>query len=320
MEKPLVSVSLVTFNQEEYIRKAIESCLNQQTDFDFEIIIHDDASSDGTPGIIQEYSSKYPDKIIPILQTENQFSKGIEVNGKIAIPKARGKYIAFLEADDYWIDPHKLQYQADVLEANPDVAMCFTATKRIFPQDDKKPEIKRFRNHDTICSTKDVILLGGRMVDMGSAVVRKSIYTHVPDWYFYIQIWDLTVPLLALLHGKIKYLDKVTSVYRYNSPSSWTRDNVKNYQRRKDSIKKSIRVTDGFDETTDYKYHKLIVRKIKPMIVELLLLSNNEDESFPTYYERMSRPSRLIYEFFKMIGSFRLWKFYRYTKRLLTGY
>ena len=85
----------------------------QKTTFPIEIIIHDDASTDGTAKIVKEYADKYPDLIVPILQTENQYSQGIKPSQNFVFPRARGKYIAFCEGDDYWTDPYKLQKQVD---------------------------------------------------------------------------------------------------------------------------------------------------------------------------------------------------------------
>jgi len=320
METPLVSVSFVAFNQGAYIRKAIESCLNQKVDFDYEIIIHDDASSDNTRRIIQEYAERFPTKITTILQDENQFSKGHEVNARFNIPKARGKYVAFLEADDYWTDPLKLKTQIALLESKPEVSMCFTATRHIFSDSSRKPKLKRYRKHDAICSIKDVILMGGRLVDMGSAVVRRSMFNQIPDWYFFSQIWDLTVPLLSLLHGNIFYIDKVTSVYSYNVTNSWTQRNVRNLERRKQNIKKSIMVTDGFDETTNYKYHQHIQRKHNSMLIEILLLSKNQDSDYEELYQKLSPLAKIEYRIFSLFGSFRLWEIYRHNKRLITGF
>ena len=320
MQTPLVSISLVAFNQGAYIREAIESCLLQQVNFKYEIIIHDDASSDDTPQIIREFAQKYPDLIYPIIQTENQFSQGTEIIDKFVIPKAHGKYIAFLEADDYWIDPYKLQTQIDFMEENPEFSMCFTATKRIFPNSSKESKIKRYKKHDSICSVKDVIRWGGSLVDMGSAVARRSIYYEVPDWYYDAQTWDLTVPLLSLLYGKIQYLDSVTAVYRYLVSGSWTQKNVREHERRKNNRKKVIRVTDGFDQETAYKYQKYVKGRLAPLIVEVLLLSNKQEEDFSNLYSRLSIFSKLEYKFFKLFGSLRLWEIYRFYRRIISGY
>jgi len=320
MEKPLVTISLLAYNSEIYIRDAIDGCLKQEVNFLYELIIHDDASKDGTPQVIQEYAGKYPDKIIPMLQTENQFSKGYEINAKIVIPQARGEYIAFLDADDYWIDPKKLQKQIDFLESHPEVSMCFTASQRIFPLTSKEPRIKRFRNYDCICPEKDVILLGGRLVDMGTAVVRRSVFADVPEWYYYSQLWDLSIPLLSLLSGRIYYLNQVTLIFRYNSPGSWTQNNVKNYDRRRNNYKKSIRLTDAFIQVTDQKFEKLVKRKNNSLIVEVLLLSDQRDPDFAPLYSRLSLFKKFEYQVFNFLGSFRLWEIYRQMIRQITGY
>lgn len=118
--EPLVSIDCITYNHEAFISEAIESFLMQKTDFTFEILIHDDASTDQTATIIRDYEKKYPDIIKPIYQKENQYSQDVEISRQFQFPRAMGKYIAFCEGDDYWTDPYKLQKQVDFLEAHPD--------------------------------------------------------------------------------------------------------------------------------------------------------------------------------------------------------
>ena len=121
--KPLVTIFCLTYNHAPFIRKAFEGFLMQKTTFSFEIIVHDDASTDGTQEIIREYVQKYPTLFVPILQKENQYSQRINAFDKYVRPKVRGKYIAFCEGDDYWISSDKLQKQIDYMEAHPDCAM-----------------------------------------------------------------------------------------------------------------------------------------------------------------------------------------------------
>jgi hypothetical protein len=206
------------------------------------------------------------------------------------------------------------------MESHPEVAMCFTATKRIFPNSSKKPELYRFSKHDTVVSPKDVILLGGNLVDMGSAVVRRSIFDELPEFYSYIQIWDLTVPLLSIIHGNLFYINKVTSVYRYNTPGSWTQTNVKNYERRKSTLQKSIKTLESYDSQTNYQYHKFITRKNNSKIIELLLLSDPQEKTFNTYYNKLNFSQKITYKLFKLSGSFKFWKFYRYIKSKIIGH
>lgn len=123
---PLVSVCTLTYNHMPYIRQCIEGVLMQRTTFPIELIVHDDASTDGTAGIIREYQERYPDIIISILQKENQYSKHIPISATYVWPKIRGKYVAICEGDDYWTDPLKLQKQVDYLEAHPDCGLVYT--------------------------------------------------------------------------------------------------------------------------------------------------------------------------------------------------
>ncbi len=122
---PLVSICCLAFNHEKYIRDALDGFMMQKTDFVFEVLIHDDASTDSTADIIREYEAKYPDVIKPIYQTENQYSKGIRPTFKYNFPRAKGKYIALCEGDDYWIDSCKLQQQVNFLEENNQISVCF---------------------------------------------------------------------------------------------------------------------------------------------------------------------------------------------------
>lgn len=121
----VVSVSCLTYNHAPFIRQCLDGFMMQKTDFAFEVLIHDDASTDGTTEIIKEYEARYPDVIKPIYEEENQWVKGRRGSAVFNFPRARGKYIALCEGDDYWTDPLKLQKQVDFLERNVDVTMCF---------------------------------------------------------------------------------------------------------------------------------------------------------------------------------------------------
>lgn len=121
----LVSISCITYNHVQYIRQCLDGFLMQQTNFAFEVLIHDDCSTDGTTEIIKEYELMYPDIIKPIYEKENQYQQG-KPSGSVVwnFPRAQGKYIAMCEGDDYWIDPLKLQKQVDFLDANPEYSFC----------------------------------------------------------------------------------------------------------------------------------------------------------------------------------------------------
>ena len=127
MEQSNIVVSIIfnTYNHEPYIRQCLEGFVMQKTDFAFEVLIHDDASTDKTADIIREYEAHYPDIIKPIYQTENQYSKKTGIMKTFQIPRVKGKYIALCEGDDYWIDPLKLQKQVDILEKDATITTCF---------------------------------------------------------------------------------------------------------------------------------------------------------------------------------------------------
>ncbi len=123
-----VTILCITYNHGPYIRNTLEHFVNQRVNFKYEILIHDDASTDSTADIIREYAEKYPDVFVPILQTENQYSKGVPIIAKL-YPKARGKYLAICEGDDFWPDLDKLQKQFDFLESHPEYSAVAGVTE-----------------------------------------------------------------------------------------------------------------------------------------------------------------------------------------------
>lgn len=134
MDTPLVSICCLSYNHAQFIGKCLDGFLMQKTDFPVEILVHDDASTDGTEAIVREYEVKYPDKIFPLYETENKYTHGYKGKMDIAFnySRARGKYIAYCEGDDYWTDPLKLQKQVDFLESHPDYSVCFTKCRKYY--------------------------------------------------------------------------------------------------------------------------------------------------------------------------------------------
>ncbi len=202
---PFVSICCITYNHEKYIRDAIEGFLNQKTNFPFEVLIHDDASTDGTANIIREYEAKYPQIIKPIYQTENQYSKGIDVS-IFNYSRAKGKYIALCEGDDYWTDPYKLQKQVDFLEKNPDFGLVYT-------------KCKLFNNNKVIGGRlkKDELFYNNKIPALTCVFKTDLIWDYLNIFFIKGTKWkmgDYPLWLWFYVNSKIGFVDKVTATYR----------------------------------------------------------------------------------------------------------
>ncbi len=193
----------------------------QRTDFPLEIVIHDDASTDGTAGIIREYAAGHPDLIFPILQTENQFSKG---NGIVAIKvfgAARGKYIALCEGDDYWIDRNKLQKQVGFLESNPDYAICFHRVKLSYPLN-LSNLIRRRRSKSSIKETTTITdLCRNNYIYTASCVFQNRRNEPLPKWFEKVLPLDWPYFVRAARYGKIRFMRETMAVYRIHQAGIW---------------------------------------------------------------------------------------------------
>jgi glycosyltransferase involved in cell wall biosynthesis len=214
----MVSVCCLTYNHEKYIRDAFDGFLMQQTDFPFEIWVHDDASTDNTQEIIREYAARHPDLFKTILQKENQRSQGRKVLS-LVMPRCRGKYIAFCEGDDYWTDPRKLQKQVDFLETHPDFTVCFHRSLIKYEDQDFAELILPPENFSETLGFEDIARTN--FITTASVVYRNGFVTRVPAWAAKIAFVDWTLHLLVAQHGKIKFLKDVMSVYRIHSGGLW---------------------------------------------------------------------------------------------------
>jgi len=126
---PAVTVLCLVYNHTQFLRECLDSLVCQKTSFRYQIIVHDDASTDGSANIILDYYQCYPELILPVLQTENQYSKGVKISQLLLKDYVKSKYVAICEGDDYWCNPHKLQLQYDYMEKHPDCALCAHNTK-----------------------------------------------------------------------------------------------------------------------------------------------------------------------------------------------
>lgn len=204
----LVSINCITYNQVNYIRQCLEGFLIQKTNFDYEVLIHDDASTDGTDDIIREYAQKYPTIIKPIFEKENQYSKGIPISATFNYPRVKGKYIAVCEGDDYWTDPYKLQKQVDFLNNHPDYAMCF---HDCYIRNETQNEFYHEEIQDRDYSVKE--LFSKWIVPTASMLLKKECVLEIsPD--IRIINGDIRVVLSCFAHGKVRGMKDKMSAYR----------------------------------------------------------------------------------------------------------
>lgn len=226
-EIPLVSISCITYNHEPYIAQTLDGFLMQKTSFPFEILIHDDASTDRTADIIREYEQKFPKIIKPIYQKENQYSQGKrEISETWNFPRAKGKYIALCEGDDYWIDENKLQMQVDFLENNLEYGMCYTKAKQFIQ---KKRKFSRRRFGTDVRDFEDLLFNGNRVPTLTTVFKKDLLDNYLKDIYPQDKGWlmgDYPMWLYFAHESKVKFLDKVTSVYRVLENSASHSDNV----------------------------------------------------------------------------------------------
>ena len=257
METNGVSILCNTFNHEDYIAKALDCFLMQQTTFDYEILIHDDASSDNTAKIIKQYEEKYPDKVKPIYQTENQYSKNININHTFQYPRAKGKYIAVCEGDDFWTESDKLQKQFVALEVNTDVNMCSHKAEMVNAITGKKIGVVAPSKKTRILSVNEVIKGGGAYLATNSLFYRKKLIYNVPTFRTILPL-DYTLQIYGALDNGILYLNENLSAYRTETPNSWTDRAKNNYNFKLSHSKKTRAMFEQLDRDTNKKYHTAI--------------------------------------------------------------
>ena len=287
MEEIIVSVICNAYNHEAYIRDALEGFVKQKTDFPFEVLVHDDASKDSTAEIIREYEEKYPEIIKPIYETENQYSKTDGSLTRIQYGRARGKYIALCEGDDYWTDPQKLQKQVDALECHPEIDICATgaATEtegmllgEIAPS-----------NRDVVFTPEQVIAGGGGFVATASLMFRKSIHDDPLPFSQMLRL-DYSIQIMGSLKGGMLYLADQTCVYRIAAQGSWTSrmtQNIEALNRFQEQLCDMLRC---LDQDTSGKYHGVIEQTIADQMFERFVRNQDfKSACLPEYKDRLRK-------------------------------
>lgn len=284
----MVSIICNAYNHGEYIKDALEGFVVQKTTFPFEILIHDDASTDDTAEIIRQYERKYPELIKPIYQRENQHSQNISISNTFQYPRAKGRYIALCEGDDYWIDDHKLQKQFDAMEKCQEVDMCaHTASIKI---GGKYKGLIMPKDKMCIIETNEVIQGGGGYFATNSLFFRRNIFKDVPSFRIAYQI-DYSLQIWGSLRGGVLFIPDNMSVYRKFNKNSWSLRMRKDAGAMEKSLKKIEEMLNILNAETHYNYNDIIQERISANWVRQLFLEHKYYElkhgRWGEYYSKM---------------------------------
>lgn len=229
-DQPVASVICTTFNQVDYIEDAIRGYLLQRTDFPFEILLHDDASTDGTAEIVASYQKRYPRIVRAILQKKNLYSQGVQI---FLIParEARGQYLALCDGDDFWIDEEKLALQVNALRANRECRICFHKTRHAL---NRKSSLERqslrgwlrqraiYPRRPAIVRTNAVIIGDGAYIPTASIVVTRETLLGLPAWQAACPVGDFFIQVLGSHPTGALFIPRSMSAYRINATGSWS--------------------------------------------------------------------------------------------------
>lgn len=270
--EPLVSIWCTTYNHSEYIRDAVEGFLMQKTNFPYEIVIHDDASTDGTIDILKEYEEKYPDIIRVVYQKKNIFKdkNRIDIINQVKKKELRGKYVAFCDGDDCWIDSKKLQKQVDYLESNQE---CVMITHNAIWKNCKAME-DVIMNKDFPSGKigiKELLYQWPVLLPTASIMIRNE-YMYMSGFFCDCGVGDYPLKLYAVSYGYIYYMSEVMSIYRYMANGSWS---SKTYLNCKEQILHCIKMIDflaKYNVYTNKEYEKYVIVQINRYNSDILKL------------------------------------------------
>ncbi|MFH1154211.1 MAG: glycosyltransferase [Pseudomonadota bacterium] len=296
--KPKVSISCITYNHEHYISDALDGFLIQETDFPFEILVHDDASTDGTADIIRDYEKRYPRIIKPVYQKINQYSRNKRPS-RFNYERAQGDFIAVCEGDDYWIDSRKLSRQIGFLIDNPGFSLCFHDAVILyqdgknqplaFSSVNKKAPKKKFTIQD--------IILSPWFIPTASIVFRTCNLEN-PLWLNHIFTGDYALQLIQAAKGDLYGFDEIMSVYRMHSSNLYRQLNYSQI----DVTHRTMDALLYFNMHTDFKYDSLILKR----------LDNTRKELYETLYEPLLNHRSPISKLLSI-------DYYRFKLRALLG-
>lgn len=264
-----VSISLVTFNHEKYIVQAIESILMQVVNFDYEIIIGEDYSSDKTREIVREYYHKYPEKISLILPEDNLGCYGQKIFVQ-TLKACQGEYIALLDGDDYWTSTNKLQAQVDFLDSHPDCAICFHDVVKVIENGSlESVKYNEFQPQE-ISTIKN--LLKSNFIPTCSTLYRNRLFTDFPDGYYDLICGDWILHVFNAQHGKIGYINQSMGAYRVHEHGLFS--SMKNIRK----LQEVIKCYPYLNNYLNYRYNNLIESEIFYRYYQIALAYQKEGD------------------------------------------
>lgn len=259
-----MSILCMTYNHEKYIQDALEGFLAQDVNFKFEVIVHDDASTDSTSEIIRKYEKLYPEIIHGIYERENQYSRTVQLSYEIIQDVCQGKYVAICEGDDYWIDIHKLQIQVDYLEQHPDYVLTVHDAVITNLKNGEIKAMSPFKNDGRLSPERLIIQEHGILPTASMVFKRESVRISVDDiWVKAGNVGDYPLQLLLLTKGNIYYLSRIMSVYRYMHDGSWSKKTESNL---KEFIIHTVQMIDflrKYDKYTQGQYQDSIRKRVE---------------------------------------------------------
>lgn len=276
---PLVSICCITYNHVNFIRDAIEGFLMQETTFPVEILIHDDASTDGTKDIIQDYCEKFPSLIRAYIQPENTYSKPNRRSYRREFDSMiMGKYVAICEGDDYWLTSYKLEKQIDFLERHPDVSLCFHNSV-IYNKYVGSAGLFLDNGENSWHDIYDVI--NKNFIPTAAKVFRRSANKNIiiPNS---IKAGDWISNLVLAEQGRVYYLHDVMSVYRIHDGGVWSSIGDE------DKVNQEILLLQFVKTIFNKKYYAAIDRAIKSRLYRISLLGTLE-RNFINYLKKIYR-------------------------------
>lgn len=313
-----VSVYCFAYNHEKYIRDALEGFVNQKTNFPFEVIVHDDASTDKTVSIIKEYELKYPDIIKPIYQKENQHSKGVNKLYSFMLPVTHGKYIALCEGDDYWTDSSKLQRQYDYMEDYPRCSLVAHRAQTLNMYNGEFCDYTTYQFQDNKLTATQIIENQGYF-PTASMFFRKEFYEKNREFLLSIENFDYAIKILLATEGEVYVLPEIMSVYRKGTEGSWT-ERIHNIpQKEYEHLKKSIDILNKINMYRDFKYEGAIQSNIlrREFNAELSIMNLKvlKDPKYSLFRKELSLRSRIIMHIKKYPSLFHILEKIYYKRR-----